>query len=391
MQYRVDEEDEEDEILNGFAKYFSSNSLIAIIEKLAVQIIKANTWTSDISNRPQILKYRDVFHMPNHANRDRWAIYNNTTNSAEFREVILLVESIKLRILRIRNRFNPPSIEESEVHSDLNSPRLECSLLSPYSKISSQYLRIMEFKYRNDMYYYLIVDKMKLGWLLNKRIQIENSNYLSIDKSTAVEEILNIKVSDLENPYIKHYKSKMKAVDPESVTGIDFVSFIVREALFCNLVIIQAQRLFGIDYISNFIHLASAHERMGNWCVALENLESLFGEKFIRANKIRLKAKLGSDAIYYLEPNYQYEQAIQSYYNGIQTHCEGKAYRDQIHNFYFLEDDFNDNLSHFAISMERLRINTGFVREKIRGLSKKRNDSRLYNLREYYPETFEEE
>ena len=382
----------------GFSEQFSFEELLFLIEQIVLQIIKANAWTTDISNRPQILKYRNVLNIDKHSDKDRWAIYNNTTNASELREVILLAETIKLTIQRKKHLFKL-SERDFKVATNVDNPRIECSLLSPYSNINSQYLRILELKYRNDMYYFLFADenRMNLGWIFQRRLDIEASESLQLDKDEEkrmkfeqdtieyLDAINNLKIQD---SWIRPYEGKQQP-QLAHLSGKAFIAFVIREALFCNQMIIQIQRLFGENYISSYNHLASAHERTGNWCVALENLEYLLklndDSTFLEYNQKQLQRLIGSDAIYYLEPNYHFEIAIQNYYYCIQTHSEGRAYRNRILNFYFLEDDYHDNLSHFSASMERLRINTGNIRDKIRALGRKRNNSRLYKLDEYYP------
>ena len=94
---------------------------------------------------------------------------------------------------------------------------------------------------------------------------------------------------------------------------------------------------------------------------------------------------LGTDSYNYLEPNYHNELAIQHYYAAIQMHQEGKAYRDQLNSLSYLEDDFNDNLTHFSAANERLRVNTGIIRHRIEVLKKKVQDSRVYQYEYYLP------
>jgi hypothetical protein len=71
--------------------------------------------------------------------------------------------------------------------------------------------------------------------------------------------------------------------------------------------------------------------------------------------------------------------AIRRYYSAIETHQEGKSYSQLIENMCYLNDDFNDKISHYKIAAERRKINTGDILRRISDLKKAYIGSKLYD------------
>ena len=85
---------------------------------------------------------------------------------------------------------------------------------------------------------------------------------------------------------------------------------------------------------------------------------------------------------------YHYELALNNFYSAIQMHNEGKEYKQNLNNMFFLQDDFNDNLYHFCAANERYRINNGVVRKKIKWLKDQVGSSRFYQYQYYIKENY---
>ena len=96
-----------------------------------------------------------------------------------------------------------------------------------------------------------------------------------------------------------------------------------------------------------------------------------------------LKLLIDQDEISYIKEFYQAEKAINNYYSALETHTEGKAYKDFLNNIYYLNDDFNDNFFHFSIALERYRLNTGKIAEILDNLKKIVSSSSIYNYDNY--------
>ena len=86
----------------------------------------------------------------------------------------------------------------------------------------------------------------------------------------------------------------------------------------------------------------------------------------------------------FITTHYQQEQALKRYYSAIETHTEGRAYKNFIENMSYLNDDFNDKLYHFSTAVERYKIGTGQIKEKIEILRTQCSiGTRIYDVERY--------
>ena len=92
------------------------------------------------------------------------------------------------------------------------------------------------------------------------------------------------------------------------------------------------------------------------------------------------------DNLQFISPLYQCEKAINAYYSTIYTHKQGHAYKNLIENMYYLNDDFNDELYHFSIAMERFKISNNFISDKIKRLKTRARNSDIYQHINYIKE-----
>ena len=332
------------------------HSVIAsiLMDHIAVKCLNVISWSADISNRPQILKYRDIYNLDR--KKDTMSIFHNVSTSTEAREVVILVENILLKLKTYR------------FDTAIPSPHMQF-LLTPYDMITSKYLRMLELRFKCEYNFH------KFGDLLPRV-------YLTNDYHKQTETVDDTELA------LSNWKSLSKG-------NRDYALALTLDSIFCLNEVIRTVNIYGINYITNHSYLANAHYKLANWCRAFENCMLFdFLEKKSRQKKLKRRVHrksfegklvelLGTDAVYSLEPNYHDEKALQHLYAGIQTHNGGKAYRDNIMAMYFLEDDFNDNLTHFAAATERYRINTGVVRTKIIELKGRIAKSQVYKYSSY--------
>ncbi len=320
---------------------------------IASRLFRSIVWSSDVANRPQLLKYREILNLER--TQDTTSIYNNISTSPEMREVVLLIEEIRLKLACL---------------GILDSP-LYLNLITPYDSISSKYLRVMELKYKCE-YNFVRLKDMKAEKLL----------------------------------IIDYYKRKPPSNKPQKLlkrlkkTKYDVqVEDCVLDSIFCLYEVIRSLNIYGTNYVTNHSFLANAHYKLANWCRAFHNLRFFQVEQFEAKHGLgkgswearqegqrfddKLIKLLGTDALFALEPNYHNEQAIDHYYSAIQTHKGGRSYRDNVTNMSFLEDDLNDNLTHFSAAAERFRINTGVIRAKIGKLKQQTSGSQVYVFESY--------
>lgn len=392
------------------------------IESVAVKIFSANTAISEVSNRPQILKYREIFRdatVGSDRNETR-KIYLNLSTSGDVRETIVLAEEIKLKLSALLKLYpkTPPK-----------------SHISPYDVISNRFSRVNELRYHSDVNYYELklkgIDTVLMSSLLydlssvlpEKKIT-QNATYSMIInkikdaiKNGNTTILLNDIFNANQNVYFKKIKSieaeickrlskidknekiekELERVLPElfglsdwieknKIKG-DWLKKLICDSVFSLFEVIRTLNLYGANYISNFSFLANVHYKLANWCQTSLSYDILMEQVSDDGSrsKIRelLKQTLSEEDIHYLEPNYHNELAIQHYKSAIQTHSGGKTFKQFNQFMSFLEDDFNDNLTLFSAAAERFRINTGLVDKKIRDLREKISFSNVYDYENY--------
>jgi hypothetical protein len=356
-----------------------------LIESLAEEIFRSVTWNFDISNRPQILKYRQIFDIKNR-DEDRSVIYNSLNNSSDIRESIILVEEIKLKLTKMG------------IGQEYCNIQLANLFISPYGLINNRFSRILELKYRCEWYYYIVKNMLGLEILfsgqIEKNIEILKTWNQHLKKAEKV----------LDTPVFQQFlPEEMKQVGKE-ISLFDLLRFLISESIFCMRELIKMVRLYEPGHIISFSYLAEAHRKMGKWCEGYLNLLYVFRmyphqetkrgkDYYVQALEEDVEQLIGQNALVYLEPNYHYEIAVQNYYRSIQMHTEGRAYKAHLLNLYVLEDDFNDNLTHFSLAMERMRVNLGDIRKKIDGIKERidgtgeflKDKSHLYKYDSYFP------
>jgi len=328
------------------------------VERIAIEVFRATTLSNEIANRPQVLRYNDIFNLtgmdadPKDESVEWWPLLNNLNNIADNKEAVVLVESIKMKVCRLA-----PHNEGS-----LAAFASGKSIVSAYSLVSNRYQRMLELKYRTERCYHILSKILGLGEILNNA-SIEG---LTIDiKQKAIGESLNKLLSELGETRIE-----------------EVVEFLIKESLFCSIQLIKMIKLYNPGFLIGYSFIAKAHQRMGDWCRGYKNFRNYllyaYGEPRASSLDKSIAEPIGEENLVYLNSYYHYEAASQYYGKMLELHSEGKTYTDKLHEVYMLEDDYNDNMSHFTIAAERIRINTGNVSQSIETLKGKLNNSILY-------------
>lgn len=366
-------------------------SFIECLENIAVKHFNAITWASNISVRPQLLKYREIFEK-RHDAVDTPLTYANLTTSHETKEVILIIEEIKL-------------IYESRIkHGRKNNLERVKKLISPYSSVSNMMTRILELRLQaNVLFEEARNSKLDVFFKIFTPLVLEQyTNITSIEKHGCSKLLLDILNNSDENVFndrmnferqfkvkisgneallrLLSQKNDFKKMNLENLNSFKKFNREIIEAIFCLSQIIKTLNIYGHTYMSSYSYLANTHHKMANWCLAYRNYVSLFSKSNIEKD---LSNIMGSDGVY-LEHNYHYELAIKYYYHALEAHKSGKPYKNLTENMSYLEDDYNDNLFHFSAASERFRINTGVIRSKIDELKVKVKRSKLYDYNNYF-------
>jgi len=203
--------------------------------------------------------------------------------------------------------------------------------------------------------------------------------------------------------------SNLKEREFLSPSLVDLYIHLIADSIFCLNEIIEVVNAYGKSYILNHSFLASAHEKMILWAMIYSaitnvsenslsannpyNLKNLDADErhelleMVKNMKKRLNELLrkwmDDDAMQSITMVYHCEMAIRRYNAALETHSQGKAYKNFIENMSFLNDDFNDKIAHFFVGLERFKINERIIYQQIDKLKKLFKESSLYKPIEY--------
>lgn len=337
-------------------------SMLPEIEKIIVQRGIKNYYRAYGNiHRLEIEDYKNIFNYSLDSNEE--VKLKNISLSGNIRELIIIFEEIKLRC------------GKSEILKNPDQFLIHCPV-TPYSSINRMYNRIIELKFKTKINYEIF---KKLGFI----------DILSdLEGKDKDEKIIEERVKKL----IYHTGIDLDLigmafnfVDIDDIKEKVFlaIEFLITDSIFCLHEIIKLVGLYGITYMVNYSILASAHNRMGNWC---DYYFSYFRNSTTdRQKRIKkdLESLIGDDNMQFIGTRFHYEKAREAYFSIFELHSEGKAYENLIEKMYYLNDDFDDATYHFYAAAERHRINTGYIKEEHDKLKKKISDSSIFKYENY--------
>ncbi|KAB8153484.1 hypothetical protein EZY14_009630 [Kordia sp. TARA_039_SRF] len=349
------------------------------LEEVAETVFRVTSWNNEIANRPQLLKYREILGIIENKNIGRDILYNNLSNISDNREVLILVEEIKMKL------YKDNYADKDYYKKNLINFKLSKSLISPYGSVNSRYLRMLELKYRTERCYFIMKEILEIKDFFNMQPNLEEQK----DESR-----------------IKKRLSELLENEKKNTTIGNIIEFLIKEAFFCLSELIKMFKIYDPGYVIGYSFIAVAYERMGDWCNVYENYKTLYKAskrpdidnygidkeviKKIKENQdieLDIKKILSSETLANIDARNYYESSIQYYYKVIQMHSDSKSYSDKSHEIYMLEDDYNDISAHYVIASERVRANTGSVKRRIQKIKKhlEDNKSKLYTYASYLP------
>ena len=347
------------------------------IESIATKVFLSISKTSNIANRPQMEKYHEIF---NHdtlydAEKDIYNnIYVNVSTAPEIREVILVVEEIRLKLHRLTSRKQDKLIIPSHIKSELQ-PR---PILSYTDQVSNMFCRMLELKYRSEYNW----------WRLSEMVKefISNDEELDVNPKTFLENASrkHFKIYNKSSHYFRFFQDHL------TNSGQPDLQQLIVDSIFCLWETSRIFKNYEISYITNYSFQANTYFKLGNWielyrkCIWVQKNPIAGKEKSDNLERA-LYNLIGRSASSQMDQYFFYELAIQAYEKAVQMHRQGKAYKDINSNMHFLEDDYNDNLTHFNAATERFRINIGVIHKKIETLSKSMEErSKVYQYSSYF-------
>lgn len=366
-------------------------------KELITPSLKAITWSNQITNRPQLFKFKTAFMIGDESNRyESRNIYQFLSQNPETKETVLIMAEIELKFL-----------QRGLIDADSLSFSLEDPLLHPYSNYPTKFVRMQELNFKAQCNFGVLFEF--------KRPAVSNSqdNIWDLDPNTSklaqwlVLDYLKDYLSRLERVeiswdeisekrFLAHFhldeknaealreelSLKDKKVVRETQEASDFENILI-ETLFALVEVIKILEIFGTNYMTSHSYLGYAHAKLGDWCFLYQAYIHNLNPKDEQEFRKLLRKTVEAANISYLEPKYHYELAVMHLYSAIGMHNNGKAYHQQVKEMFFLEDDFNDNMYHFNAAMERYKINIGAIRKKIDFLKLFKDLSKTFRYESY--------
>jgi len=277
----------------------------------------------------------------------KW-VYFTTAVSEDVKEVILLYKEIELLLLEFIDKDN----------LSVQNP-----LVRTTNPTSLEYNRLHEMNYKNHYNFHLL--KQLLPEYLKQDIY---TNFLSPQKA---EEIISEIMKDRSN--------------------FTQLEFILLDSLFTLFNMHRSIHIFGLSYIHNNSWYASIYKRIGFWSTLYHEFEKQTQNIILQdpdelSSREKLTKLIGEVEMEDLHPLAYYEKALDASYKIYESHFEGNTYYQLIENMHYLDDDFNDSITHFAATMERVVINLGIIERNIEEIKKGINNSADKYFSKFLPE-----
>lgn len=162
----------------------------------------------------------------------------------------------------------------------------------------------------------------------------------------------------------------------------DKAKFLIIDSIYCELRIIEGINLNNVSYIRGYYYLGCAFLSLAWWVElwAKWMKNQCKDQEAREKERYELLQHIGSHEIHYIDnPEYAYQHALSNYYQCINMHSEGSAYKSILSNMYFTEGDFHDDNQHFCAAMDRMLINNKVIRRRIRFIKDKLKDQSIFS------------
>lgn len=394
----------------------TNNTLLFLDQNILYNILRNTSINSNSTDRSQILRYKYYLDIRNLRLKPEQAkaIYNNLSTNPEMREAIILFARLRQGSVKFSDTYN----------SNFTQMIPEQSIVSPYNTIAFQWTRIQELNFQADLNFKLqreyFEPQLNRIFGFPKEPSPSHSNLSQFWKDVLFDiysgipeeyltDLITFSCTD-ENGRLNDIFEKIEAdnayhpVDPDRILVTflrDLVSALNNDeniALFRqfgSVVInsihslhhaIEILQTYGLNYPAGFAYTGDLYKKLGKW-MQLFHLCKLFqtiqpGCFNYRLEK-HLESLIGIEQLRMLDPIAIFQTAILNYRRAIELHQEGAAYKTKIQALNYLDDDFNDNIDHFASALERQLMNSGEIRRNIKKLEKMLKKSQVFDYRFY--------
>ncbi|WP_428662035.1 ATP-binding protein [Runella sp.] len=371
-----------------------NDGLIKFLEASIFQmILEATSWNSGSTDRPQIYKYKYIVGMNDIFHPEKYTKYNylNISNNSEIKEAVFFMADLKVRNLDLTKYPNYDLVSKYIYNSEYSAKGEpveilkgipELNLVHPYIGITSQFTRIQELDLQEKINKVLLskifpnYEEWEVDFKEHKRSEIyskKNRNgHKSLENTSGIVSSIDKYLDDSENDPKKTFFAEYKKITSNSIFSL--------------IQIINIIKMYGVNPYLSYSYIANFHRKLGKWLKHYELCDLYDYENNIKEQftvKFYLEKMIGSEAMVTLDATSQFQIALQHYHKAKQMHSNGIAYHQDMSNFIFLEGDYDDNLYHFGIALERQKINSHQIRDRIKELEKELVTSPLYKYSSY--------
>ena len=328
-------------VLYVFKDYYSSKNeketlkiiLDHIKNGLIINVLKAIHRTNDYGARTEIKYFKEIFDEEINDADINQSILNSLSNTPELKEPLILFSELVLLSNSDDHKYSLPN----------------SFLLHSYSGISSQFTRVLELKYKchvNEKYFKQIVGNVKYH---KESFNVGEQNLNGVK--------MNEDLVTSEKDYFK---------DEERTVG-EALFHLITDSIYCLAEVIRIFNVFGASYMTTQSRFAFTHFSLAKWSERYHELDEILSENSDQDEVTAFMNRLlETNASLTIIPDQHYEMALKHFYAVLQVHNEGDGYKNEIYKMYYLEDDFNDNLYHFAeTNQDGSGGQTGQVRARI--------------------------
>ena len=317
--------------------------------------------------------------------------------NANITEALVLLHEIKTRL---------------PLHGPQALLALEGDICSPYAMFPSVYSRIHALRLRSSMHWKnLRLVGLDLGLDMFKETRSDVARLAVLkDRVRTIDEAIEVLGQEAS-------KIVPLATELEGPTaGIDLLEMVLIDAAYCNHEIIRLMQIYGRTYMASHSMKAAAHDALSTWCNRIfayiryrnakvevecerlkrdQSLKKKSRQKQCKRLGVHLKEALddfqdsleraiGIADMVHISPNYHRELALLNWKAAAETHTEGRAYKELLEDMFYLNDDFADFLEHFCAALERLRLNSGSIDNRIRETTRELSKTSIYGPEHYF-------
>jgi|GEM_PF-3530879 len=389
-----------------------NNTLLFLEQNILYNILRNTSINSNSTDRSQILRYKYYLDIRNLRLKPEQAkaIYNNLSTNPEMREAIILFARLRQGSVKFSPAYN----------SNFTQMIPEQSIVSPYNTIAFQWTRIQELNFQADLNF-----KLQREYFEPQLNHIFGFTQTTLTGHSNLSQFWKDVLFDIYSGVPEEYLTDLitfscngdntglntilgiieadngsRPVDPKGIL-VDFLRNLVNAlnnnhniALFRqfgSVVInsihslhhaIEILQTYGLNYPAGFAYTGDLYKKLGKW-MQLFHLCKLFQTIQPACFNYRLENQLesliGIEQLRMLDPIAIFQTAILNYRRAIELHQEGAAYKTKIQTLNYLDDDFNDNIDHFASALERQLMNSGEIRRNIKKLEKILKKSQVFD------------